>query len=114
MSTDMSSSGCSPKLSIAFIAGTGRCGSTLLELVLGAHSKIAAAGEIHIWPHEILQGGVLPSGCGRIIPECPFWNEMRHRSTAIVLDEGWRRSLPRSCQVITWLVSTPGRSRFGY
>jgi hypothetical protein len=48
--------------------------------VLGAHSQIATSGELHLWPHEIAQGGVRPCSCGQSIVDCPFWIEMRRRT----------------------------------
>lgn len=68
-----------PKINLIYIASIGRSGSTLLESMLGAHSRIATCGEIHIWPHEIVQGGVRPCSCGQSVLECSFWTEMRQR-----------------------------------
>ena len=67
------------KINLIYIASIGHSGSTLLESMLGAHSQMATCGEIHIWPHEIAKGGVMPCACGKPIPECLFWNEMRRR-----------------------------------
>jgi hypothetical protein len=67
------------KINLIYLASIGRSGSTLLESMLGAHSQIATCGEIHIWPHEIAQGGVRPCSCGQSILSCPFWVEMRQR-----------------------------------
>ncbi len=66
-------------INLIFIASIGRSGSTLLESMLGAHSEIETTGEIHIWPHEIEEGGVQPVGSGLMIDECPFWVEMKKR-----------------------------------
>lgn len=68
-----------PKINLIYIASIGRSGSTLLESMLGAHSQIATCGELHIWPHEIAQGGVRPCACGKSSVDCPFWAEMRQR-----------------------------------
>ncbi|WAL59159.1 sulfotransferase [Thermocoleostomius sinensis] len=67
------------KINLIYLASIGRSGSTLLESMLGAHSQIATCGEIHIWPHEIAQGGVRPCSCGRSVLDCPFWIEMQQR-----------------------------------
>ena len=67
------------KINLIFIASIGRSGSTLLESMLGAHSQIQTMGELHIWPHEILGGGVRPCSCGQYVESCPFWSEMRKR-----------------------------------
>ena len=68
-----------PPINLIYIASIGRSGSTLLESMLGAHSEIATMGEVHIWPHEIGQGGVQPCACGNHVQHCPFWIEMRRR-----------------------------------
>lgn len=68
-----------PKLNLVYIASIGRSGTTLLECILGAHSQITTCGEVQIWPHEIMQGGVLPCGSGKYVHEDPFWTEMRRR-----------------------------------
>ena len=67
------------KINLIYIASIGRSGSTLLESMLGAHSKIQTMGELHIWPHEIEGGGVRPCSCGEYVESCVFWSEMRKR-----------------------------------
>lgn len=71
------------KINLIYIASIGRSGSTLLESMLGAHSQITTCGEIHIWPHEIAQGGVRPCSCGQSIVDCPFWFEMQQRTNPL-------------------------------
>ena len=34
-------------MKVAFILGTGHCGSTLLDLILGSHSKLFSLGEVY-------------------------------------------------------------------
>ncbi len=68
-----------PRINLIYIASIGRSGSTLLESMLGAHTRIQTMGELHIWPHEIEQGGVRPCSCGEFVEQCPFWSEMRRR-----------------------------------
>lgn len=69
----------SSKINLIYIASIGRSGSTLLESMLGAHSKIQTMGELHIWTHEIEGGGVRPCSCGEYVESCTFWSEMRRR-----------------------------------
>lgn len=69
----------STKLNVLYIASIGRSGTTLLDCILGAHSEMASIGEIHLWPHELREGGVLPCGSGDFVHEDPFWSEMRDR-----------------------------------
>jgi hypothetical protein len=69
-----------PAPHLVYVASIGRSGSTLLELLLGAHPDIATIGELHLWPHEIRDGGRRPCGCGRPLGDCAFWLEMRRRA----------------------------------
>lgn len=66
-----------PKINLIYVASIGHSGSTLLESLLGAHSKIATCGEIHIWPHELSHGGVRPCICGKSVLECPVWSQVQ-------------------------------------
>ena len=68
-----------PKINLIYVASIGRSGTTLFETMLGAHSQIETIGEVHLWPHEILQGGVRLCGSGLYVHECPFWTAMRER-----------------------------------
>lgn len=64
-------------IQLVYIASIGRSGSTLLESMLGAHSQLATMGEVHVWPHELRQGGVRPCGCGDDVPACSFWTAVK-------------------------------------
>jgi hypothetical protein len=67
------------KINLIDIASIGRSGTTLFESMLGAHSDVATSGEVQLWPHEIMEGGVLPTGSGEYVQNCSFWQEMRRR-----------------------------------
>jgi hypothetical protein len=59
---------------VLYIAGTGRCGSTLLERILAGHDGVVSAGELHLLPHELdPDTAEMPCGCGEEVAECPFW-----------------------------------------
>ncbi|MFP4228436.1 MAG: sulfotransferase [Salinivenus sp.] len=66
-----------PPINLVYVASIGRSGTTLFESMLGAHSQIESLGELHLWPHEIRQGGVQLCGTGYYVQDCPFWSEMR-------------------------------------
>lgn len=66
-------------INLIYIASIGRSGTTLFETMLGAHSRVETTGELHLWPHEILLGGLRPCGTGYTVDDCPFWTEMRDR-----------------------------------
>ena len=68
------------RIKLIYVASTGRSGSTLLEMLLGAHPKIANCGEIQIFPHEIQEEVVhQPCSCGSTIQSCYFWNTLKER-----------------------------------
>ncbi|PDT43630.1 MULTISPECIES: sulfotransferase family protein [Sinorhizobium] len=58
---------------IAYIAGYGRSGTTLLDIALGQHDAVLGAGEItsltrHVWRHNEY------CACGNRIRDCRFWS----------------------------------------
>lgn len=61
---------------LIYILGTGRCGSTILEIVLGNHPKIQPTGEFHGIPFPRWMPGTVCS-CGRSYEECPLWSRVR-------------------------------------
>ncbi len=71
------------KVNLVYVASIGRSGTTLLESMLGAHSQMATIGELHCWPHELMEGGRLPTGTGKMITEDPFWLEMAERANPL-------------------------------
>jgi len=60
---------------LVYIAGSGRCGSTLLDILLGDHPSIQSTGELM----RILggaQGHAQACSCGQDIRTCPFWTRV--------------------------------------
>lgn len=60
--------------SLLYICGSGRSGSTLLDMLLGGHSAISALGEVsqlHFYARRSTEHDFCT--CGRLVPECPFW-----------------------------------------
>ncbi|MDM8548988.1 hypothetical protein QUF72_02875 [Desulfobacterales bacterium HSG2] len=60
------------KINIIYIASNGRSGSTLLDLLLGAHPNIWSTGEFQNLYWE-LKNSKQPCGCGKHISQCDFW-----------------------------------------
>ena len=61
---------------VLYVAGAGRSGSTLLDMVLGSHPDVQGAGELT----NAARNGWLrnePCSCGRAVNDCPFWSEVR-------------------------------------
>ncbi|MFQ5664754.1 MAG: sulfotransferase [Terriglobia bacterium] len=60
------------KIKVLYIAGTARCGSTLLGNVLGQLDDFFHAGELwHIWDDGLASN--IPCGCGVPFRECRVW-----------------------------------------
>jgi hypothetical protein len=65
-------------MKILYIAGAGRSGSTLLEMILGNVPGVFAMGEIRgFW--EYLQEGHLLCGCGSPLNACQVWSQVIDR-----------------------------------
>lgn len=57
---------------VGYIAGSGRCGSTVLDMMLGANSSGLSTGQLDDLRSWVETGGYCT--CGRILSECPFWS----------------------------------------
>jgi hypothetical protein len=63
------------QVSVLYIAGMHRSGSTLLDSLLGATPGIVGAGELrHVWRAAFLRN--LLCGCGAHVRRCAFWKEV--------------------------------------
>lgn len=60
--------------SLLYICGSGRSGSTLLDMLLGGHSAISAVGELsnlYFYARHRTKSDMCT--CGRHVLDCPFW-----------------------------------------
>lgn len=63
---------------VTYILGAGRCGSTLLDRLLGSAPGALSLGEVHsLWRMDLDE---LTCSCGAPGAECSFWNEILHLS----------------------------------
>ena len=77
---------------VLYIAGSGRCGSTLLDNILGQLPGVCAVGEVRsLWEIGLLDGR--RCGCGKPTAECPFWDD--------VLRRGFEHGAPRPEDVVS-------------
>ena len=61
-------------IDVLFIAGIGRCGSTLLSRLLGSIDGVDNLGEFaSYWTNPVLAARDLPCGCGQALAACPRW-----------------------------------------
>ena len=60
-------------MKIIYIIGSGHCGSTLLDMILGSHSDVFGLGEIH----NIRLDN--ECACGEIIENCKYWRNLKNK-----------------------------------
>jgi Sulfotransferase family len=72
-----------PKQKLIYILGSGRCGSTVFEIILGSHPNIRATGEFHTTPFPNWMPGAVCS-CGQTFNLCPFWSPVREKYRAFL------------------------------
>lgn len=59
-------------VSVLFIGATGRCGTTLIDRILGQHDDVFAIGELNrLWEFGLREQA--DCGCGRQLLACPTW-----------------------------------------
>lgn len=63
------------QIPIIYILSNGRSGSTLLDLLLGAHPSIWTLGEAQVLPWDLRRKDA-PCGCGVLLSDCPFWSPL--------------------------------------
>lgn len=65
-------------MQVLYIAGAGRSGSTLLEMILGNLPGLFSVGEVrYFWDH-MLRGSIL-CGCGVEVSQCELWSAVGGR-----------------------------------
>lgn len=57
-----------------YICGAGHSGSTLLDMLLGSHSRIASLGEIINLPMDLATNSTCT--CGQKVRDCGLWSEV--------------------------------------
>lgn len=63
---------------VLYIAGSGRCGSTILANVLGEVPGFCSTGEVRfLWDRGVLEDR--HCGCGEPFSACPFWQQVMAR-----------------------------------
>jgi hypothetical protein len=106
------------RLTVVYIAGTGRSGSTLLDQLLGDYLGAFSCGELNNILKAINSAGEYCS-CGKLAGQCGFWSE-------VVAD--WRAAVPEFSEteytalqnrferirslVTPWAGRTPARESF--
>jgi hypothetical protein len=65
----------SDPIPLIYILSNGRSGTTLLDLLLGAHEHLWTTGEAQNLPWELVNPRA-PCGCGNLVQESAFWKEI--------------------------------------
>ena len=75
-----------PPIRVLYIAGLGHSGSTLLDLLVSSHSRVASVGEIQVLRdpadtaqrRRVLKEITCPCGAPNVA-KCPFWQQVESR-----------------------------------
>lgn len=77
---------------VVYVMGSGRSGSTVLDVVLGNHAEAVSVGELTNISRSGWTGGRATRSpfcaCGRRLGECPFWSEVRREWADRVGEKG--------------------------
>jgi hypothetical protein len=77
---------------VVSIIGSGRSGSTVLDVVLGSHPNIEGVGALSKLPHSgWVQDDNRRCSCGSPIHACPYWDGVHRRWIDIVGADGLSR-----------------------
>lgn len=71
---------CTSMIDTVYILSAGHSGSTLLNLLLGTHSKAVAVSELTHLPKNIAHSEMC--SCGKRVLDCPIWRDVVARMTA--------------------------------
>jgi len=70
-------------IDVVYIGGSARCGSTLLDLLLGQLPGFVPVGSLgNLWERGLQENNLC--GCGVPFRECPFWEKV-----GLVAFDGW-------------------------
>jgi len=72
-------------MKVIYIMGAGHIGSTILDIVLGSHSRLESLGEIskfHRFGWKLDENR--RCACGASVYECPFWSQVRQAWARII------------------------------
>jgi len=61
------------KIKIIYLLGSGHCGSTLFDLIMDSHSKIAGVGELGYFPFDREKQDKFLCACRKPVSKCSFW-----------------------------------------
>lgn len=81
------------RLKVLYVAGNGRSGSTLLDVILGQVPGFTPVGEVrNVWDYGLVENR--PCGCGEPMRACPTWDA--------ILTSAYGDARPDPAQVAAW------------
>ncbi len=84
------------RITVIYVASSGRSGSTILDNVLGEIPGHFSVGEIRfIWDRNVQEDRIC--GCGRPFSSCPVWQH--------VMDVAFGGHPPKASEVVAWRES---------
>jgi len=84
-------------ISIVYIAGYGRSGSTLLDTILGNHPKIFGGGELTNLFGELIDNN--KCSCQKNYYECDFWTQVLHNNKQFSSKENQKKAKQTTLQM---------------
>jgi hypothetical protein len=70
------------QVTVLYIMGLWRSGSTILDIILGSHAEVEGVGELRSLQAGWLAGAIC--ACGASSSKCPFWSQVRERWAASI------------------------------
>ncbi len=96
------------KLKVLYLAGSGRSGSTLIDVILGQVPGFSAIGESRdLWEYGIRDNR--PCGCGEPVRGCPIWQAVLEEMQLTEPFDGeqmsaWRERFARTKRLVPMLL----------
>lgn len=97
----------SKKIKIVYIAGFGRSGSTLLDLIISTSGRVFSIGEVYNF-NDIMERDA-PCACGESVSECRCWGPLHAQKKAIKISN--RASVFNYLKVLNHLYNPLSRSK---
>lgn len=83
-------------MKVIFILGTGHCGSTLLDLILGSHSKMFSLGEVY----RVVSSDPPVPICDICEEDCEFWKPTLLKSIQNIYTDNLPKQIGRKLGVL--------------
>ena len=93
-------------VSVLYVAGSGRSGSTVLDTLIGSHGQATTAGELYKLPRQWADPR-FHCACGHLVRTCPFWMAVVDRWCALTGETGLERYEALRREIMQWRQLPP-------